>query len=96
VKFLLIAKPRGRVVEPTTLEEISEAKRSLQAYFDEGVLERAYTIIGGGGAYVVNAESVSALASGLRNTRMAKHSTVEILLVEEAVAYFQGLAAELE
>ena len=67
MKFMLEFPAKGSPFNSSRPEDLREAKRLLQNAFDKGVLDCAYSKVGGGGFAVMNADSIAELRFQLRH-----------------------------
>lgn len=98
MKYLVISKPGETNTRGVTRESLEQGRRMLQAGKEQGVIEGAYTLVGGGNVMIVNAESHEVLARALRKLRAvagAPHVEVHpILDTAEVFESFEGAPPE--
>jgi hypothetical protein len=78
MKYLIISKPGESSLREVTHEKLQQGKQMLQAGIDKGIIEGAYTLVGGGSVWIVNAESHETLARGLRKLKLVGTHHVEV------------------
>jgi hypothetical protein len=78
MKYLIISRPGESLVRDVTHEKLQQGKQMLQAGIDKGIIESAYTLVGGGSVWIVNAESHESLARGLRKLKLVGAHHVEV------------------
>jgi hypothetical protein len=78
MKYLIISRPGESMVRDVTHEKLQQGKEMLQAGIDKGIIEGAYTLVGGGTVWIVNAESHESLARGLRKLKLVGTHHVEV------------------
>ncbi|MDX6557607.1 MAG: hypothetical protein QOF72_656 [Blastocatellia bacterium] len=94
MKYMVISKPGEMDPRGVTREAVEQGKRMLQAGKDQGIIEAAYTLVGGGNVMIVNADSHEILARALRKLRAvanAPHVEVHpILDTSEVLESYEG------
>jgi hypothetical protein len=94
MKYMVISKPGEMDPRGVTHEAVEQGKRMLQAGKDQGIIEAAYTLVGGGNVMIVNADSHEILARALRKLRAvanAPHVEVHpILDTSEVLESYEG------
>lgn len=78
MKYLIISRPGESLAHEITHEKLQKGKQMLQAGMDKGVIEGAYTLVGGGSVWIVNAESHESLARALRKLKLVGKHHVEV------------------
>jgi hypothetical protein len=78
MKYLIISRPGESIARDVTHEKLQQGKQMLQAGIDKGIIEGAYTLVGGGSVWIVNAESHESLARGLRKLKLVGTHHVEV------------------
>lgn len=94
MKYLVISKPGESSERGVTREALEQGRRMLRAGKEQGIIEGAYTLVGGGNVMIVNADSHETLARALRKLRAvagAPHVEVHpILDTAEVFESFEG------
>ena len=85
MKAIVISKPKVLTTDQINSEKLRQSKKNLQKYIDAGIVERAFAIVGGGSAYIVNVNSRQDLDEGLKQNDLAHYSHIEVIEVEEKV-----------
>jgi hypothetical protein len=96
VKFLVISRPKGKLDRTLTPAEADGLRERLLGYMKQGVVERAYVILGGGTVHVINAETSDDLMRALRRHEISRVGDIEVQVVEDAVAFLEAYANEVE
>jgi hypothetical protein len=78
MKYLIISRPGESVARDVTREKLQKGKQMLQDGIDKGIIEGAYTLVGGGSVWIVNAESHESLARALRKLKLVGTHHVEV------------------
>ncbi|MBD0324902.1 MAG: hypothetical protein ICV68_00640 [Pyrinomonadaceae bacterium] len=78
MKYLIISRPGESVVRDVTHDKLQKGKQMLQDSIDKGIVEGAYTLVGGGSVWIVNAESHESLARALRKLKLVGTHHVEV------------------
>ncbi|XZF15894.1 hypothetical protein ACTHGU_07135 [Chitinophagaceae bacterium MMS25-I14] len=90
MKFLVITRPNGANhglnASSETARSMSEELRKLQ---DAKVIEVCYAFIGGGSAYVINADTAKQLAVLVRSNPLFHSQTHEIIPVADAYDFLE-------
>ncbi|HEX7999711.1 MAG TPA: hypothetical protein VF528_15090 [Pyrinomonadaceae bacterium] len=78
MKYLIISRPGESVARDVTHEKLQKGRQMLQDGIDKGIVEGAYTLVGGGSVWIVNAESHESLARALRKLKLVGTHHVEV------------------
>lgn len=78
MKYLIISRPGESVARDVTHEKLQKGRQMLQDSIDKGIVEGAYTLVGGGSVWIVNAESHESLARALRKLKLVGTHNVEV------------------
>jgi hypothetical protein len=78
MKYLIISRPGESVARDVTHEKLKKGRQMLQDGIDKGIVEGAYTLVGGGSVWIVNAESHESLARALRKLKLVGTHHVEV------------------
>lgn len=99
MKFLVINKHTGQDAahphlqhdDPNVVKERKDkALDQLKELKSNGTLEACYSIISGGHAYVINAETTEELAVKVRYNPLFKMTETEIIPIADAVEFIEG------
>jgi len=84
MKFLILSKPLGQPGRPRLSAAEARAGRAcLTKLMNDGVIDRAFSLEGGGSAYILNAPSQSHISQAVREHRFSLCSEIEILPLKE-------------
>jgi len=75
--------------------EAAELGREVRRLHEEKVLEASFAFIGGGSAYVLNADTTKQLAVLIRSNPLFSSQHHEIIPVADAADFLEGLAEHL-
>jgi hypothetical protein len=93
MKFLVITRPNGNShsveASKSSATNLAATLRQLQS---DGVIEASYAFIGGGSAYVVNADTAKQLGVLVRSNPLFSSQNHEIIPVADAHDFLDGLA----
>jgi hypothetical protein len=78
MKFLIVSKPRGSILQNASPEAIQQGKDMVQQGMDKGIIEAAYGLVSGGSVWVVNVDSNESLATWLRRYKFIYVHDVEV------------------
>ena len=93
MKFLIINRPSGIPHgHANGANEIKAFSDNLARLKDEGVLEAAYTFVGGGSAYVVEASDTATLLQKVRGNPFYATSQTEVIPIMDSVDHYRNLA----
>ena len=89
MKFLVIMRPNG---QPYSIDKSERSKNAgeLRQALTSGEVEAAYAFVGGGSAYVVNADSTGELLSKVRDNPYFLASHVDVIPVLDADLLMEG------
>lgn len=82
MKALIISKPKEFTKETITPQKLKDSREILKKYMENGIVEHAYAIVGGGSVYLVNVSSREKLTEGLNKNELMKYSDVDVVLLE--------------
>jgi hypothetical protein len=92
MKFLVITRPLGggqKIANASATSYTAEIKK----LHDSKVLEASYAFIGGGSAYVVQADTTKQLAVLVRSSPLFHSQSHEVIPIADAMDFLEGLAA---
>jgi hypothetical protein len=69
MKYMIMSKPGEMNSHGVTPKAVEQGKRMLEIGKQQGIIEAAYTLVGGGNIMIVNADSHEVLARALRKLR---------------------------
>ncbi len=92
MKFLILNRRHGGTKFDHKPGDAAHYSAKIKAALDSGDIEVAYVLIGGGHAYVVNAESSYALAVWVRGNPLFDGSDTEIIPIELATVFLDAYA----
>jgi len=96
MKFLVIGKPISPDHSVSSSSESANSHAStLRSMVDGPVLEKAYILISGGFALVVNANDTVELATIVRSNPFFKTCTVDIIPIADAHDYLEVAAQRI-
>jgi len=94
MKFLVITRPNGADHDLSTDRGSAAGQAGLvEELLKSKVVEVAYAFIGGGSAYVVNADTAKQLAVLVRTNPLFSTQSHEIIPVADAHDFLKGVAA---
>lgn len=105
MKFLVINKHTGQDVSHPHLQHedpkvVKQRKEKgiahLKELLNNGTLEVCYSLISGGHAFVINAESSEELAVKVRYNPLFKSTETEIIPIANAVDFLEGVREHRE
>ena len=84
MKFLVFSKPLVKSELPKLApEEALKAHAKLLEFIQEGIIERAFVLEGGGSAYIVNAPNRADITKAVREHGLSLQSRIEILQITD-------------
>jgi hypothetical protein len=93
MKFLVIGKPFSKNHGySSSNEKVSTHVNSLKSVVGSSTVEKAYALISGGFALVINANDTEELAVIVRSNPFFKTSHVDIIPIADAVDFVEGHA----
>jgi hypothetical protein len=91
MKYMVISKPGEMNPRGIDGEAVEQGKRMLQLGKEKGIIEAAYTLVGGGNVMIVNADSHELLARALRKLRaVANAPYVEVHPILETLEVLES------
>lgn len=96
MKFLIINRPDGGRKVRKNPEGTRKHANSLKELLKSKEIECAYALIGGGGAYVVEAKDTRELAIMVRENPLFEQCTTDVIPVANAVEFLEGHASYIE
>ncbi len=95
MKFLVLTRPNGTRTNTRTAEEASKLAREVKRLHEKNIIEAAFAFIGGGSAFVLNADTTKQLAILIRSNPLFSTQHHEIIPVADATDFLQGLSEHL-
>ena len=95
MKYLLIRKPRVGAAPPTA-QVVRAQKEYVLGLVKQGVLDCAYSFIGGGGCSIINADSPEKLNEQLWGGPMSLFYEFEVRPLADYGLFMEGVAGAME
>jgi len=94
MKFLVISKPNGNS-HGLAVSEAGMYGQKVQALVDSeaNTIEKAYAIISGGSAVIINAVDTTELATIVRSSPLFKSSNTEIIPIADASDFLAAFSS---